>query len=168
MKGIQPFVAAGLSDSRLRSVCASGNLTGQRGERLREAAEEMGLDGIVSKRRDARYRSGTRSGWSKVKCAAWREANWGAGAADRTWQLAPWQRSRLRKRREARSQPGNDGIALDAPDASERIEPLALLAEGLAADCGCLVRHVGYRVQQKDQSPDLLCPELEQLWATPK
>jgi ATP-dependent DNA ligase len=44
-----------------------------------ETAEEMGLDGIVSKRRDARYRSGTRSGWIKVKYATWREANWERG-----------------------------------------------------------------------------------------
>jgi ATP-dependent DNA ligase len=35
----------------------------------------MKLVGIVSKRRDSKYRSGTRSGWIKVKAAAWREAN---------------------------------------------------------------------------------------------
>jgi bifunctional non-homologous end joining protein LigD len=49
------------------------------GERLLEVADEMGLEGIVSKRRDAPYRSGTHSGWVKVKCVAWREANWERG-----------------------------------------------------------------------------------------
>jgi ATP-dependent DNA ligase len=35
----------------------------------------MHLEGIVSKRRDAPYRSGKQCGWVKVKCATWREAN---------------------------------------------------------------------------------------------
>jgi ATP-dependent DNA ligase len=37
----------------------------------------MRLDGIVSKRRDAPYRSGKQCScsWVKVKCATWREAN---------------------------------------------------------------------------------------------
>jgi bifunctional non-homologous end joining protein LigD len=34
-----------------------------------------GLEGIVSKRWDAPYRSGLRSGWIKVKTATWRAAN---------------------------------------------------------------------------------------------
>jgi bifunctional non-homologous end joining protein LigD len=34
-----------------------------------------GLEGIVAKRRDAPYRSGTRSGWVKVKTSEWRAAN---------------------------------------------------------------------------------------------
>jgi ATP-dependent DNA ligase len=34
----------------------------------------MGLEGIVSKRRDFPYRSGP-ADWSKVKCLSWREAN---------------------------------------------------------------------------------------------
>jgi bifunctional non-homologous end joining protein LigD len=34
-----------------------------------------GLEGIVAKRKDAPYRSGTRSGWIKVKTAEWRAAN---------------------------------------------------------------------------------------------
>jgi bifunctional non-homologous end joining protein LigD len=45
------------------------------GERLLAIAEQMGLEGIVSKRRDAPYRSGPRSGWVKVKAASRREAN---------------------------------------------------------------------------------------------
>jgi bifunctional non-homologous end joining protein LigD len=35
----------------------------------------LGLEGIVAKRRDAPYRSGTRSGWIKVKTAEWKTAN---------------------------------------------------------------------------------------------
>jgi bifunctional non-homologous end joining protein LigD len=35
----------------------------------------MNLEGVVSKRRDAPYRSGRRSDWVKVKCDGWREAN---------------------------------------------------------------------------------------------
>ena len=35
----------------------------------------MGLEGIVSKRRDFPYRSGSQSDWIKVKCDGWREAN---------------------------------------------------------------------------------------------
>jgi bifunctional non-homologous end joining protein LigD len=34
-----------------------------------------GLEGIVCKRKDAPYRSGTRSGWIKVKTAEWKAAN---------------------------------------------------------------------------------------------
>jgi ATP-dependent DNA ligase len=33
------------------------------------------LEGVVSKRRNAPYRSGTTCGWIKVKTQAWREAN---------------------------------------------------------------------------------------------
>jgi bifunctional non-homologous end joining protein LigD len=42
---------------------------------LLAAADRMHLEGIVSKRRDAPYRSGKQCGWVKVKCATWREAN---------------------------------------------------------------------------------------------
>jgi bifunctional non-homologous end joining protein LigD len=34
-----------------------------------------GLESIVSKRRDSPYRSGTRSGWIKVKTSKWKAAN---------------------------------------------------------------------------------------------
>ena len=44
-------------------------------EKLLAAALELGLEGIVSKRRERPYRSGPNSGWVKVKTAAWREAN---------------------------------------------------------------------------------------------
>jgi bifunctional non-homologous end joining protein LigD len=35
----------------------------------------LGLEGIVAKRRDAPYRSGTRSRWIKVKTPEWKAAN---------------------------------------------------------------------------------------------
>jgi bifunctional non-homologous end joining protein LigD len=35
----------------------------------------LGLEGIVAKRNDAPHRSGTRSGWIKVKTPEWKEAN---------------------------------------------------------------------------------------------
>jgi bifunctional non-homologous end joining protein LigD len=45
------------------------------GATLLAAADRMGLEGIVSKKATASYRSGTQSGWIKVKCPSWREAN---------------------------------------------------------------------------------------------
>jgi bifunctional non-homologous end joining protein LigD len=45
------------------------------GQALLRAAEEHRLEGVVSKRRDAPYRSGDCRDWRKVKTAAWREAN---------------------------------------------------------------------------------------------
>lgn len=45
------------------------------GATVLEHACKLGLEGIVSKRSDAPYRSGTRPERAKVKCAAWREAN---------------------------------------------------------------------------------------------
>ena len=42
---------------------------------LLRAAEKHGLEGVVSKRRDAPYRSGVCRGWRKIKTMAWREAN---------------------------------------------------------------------------------------------
>ncbi len=45
------------------------------GDRLLAEAELTGLEGVVSKRRDAPYRSGPRCGWVKIKTAAWRAAN---------------------------------------------------------------------------------------------
>jgi len=45
------------------------------GQELLEAAERHGLEGVVSKRRSAPYRSGECRDWRKVKTLAWREAN---------------------------------------------------------------------------------------------
>ncbi len=43
--------------------------------KLLAACEKHGLEGIVCKLREDRYRSGKNSGWIKVKTAAWRAAN---------------------------------------------------------------------------------------------
>jgi bifunctional non-homologous end joining protein LigD len=43
--------------------------------RLLAAANKLGLEGIVSKRLDASYRSGRRPEWVKVKTESWRIAN---------------------------------------------------------------------------------------------
>jgi bifunctional non-homologous end joining protein LigD len=45
------------------------------GQKLLEAAERHGHEGVVSKRRDAPYRSGECGDWVKVKTTAWRSAN---------------------------------------------------------------------------------------------
>jgi ATP-dependent DNA ligase len=45
------------------------------GKKLLATAERMRLEGIVSKRRVAPYRSGECRDWRKVKTIAWREAN---------------------------------------------------------------------------------------------
>jgi bifunctional non-homologous end joining protein LigD len=42
---------------------------------LMAECERMGFEGIVSKRKDAPYRSGTRCGWIKTKCEGWKLAN---------------------------------------------------------------------------------------------
>lgn len=42
---------------------------------LLEACERLELEGIVSKRRGSRYRSGPAHTWLKVKTTAWRQAN---------------------------------------------------------------------------------------------
>ena len=45
------------------------------GQKLLEAAERHGLEGIVSKRRDTPYCSGACKDWVKVKTAQWKAAN---------------------------------------------------------------------------------------------
>ena len=45
------------------------------GKTVLEHACKLGLEGIVSKRSDTPYRSGTRPEWIKTKCPAWRKAN---------------------------------------------------------------------------------------------
>ena len=44
------------------------------GEKLLASCERMGLEGVVSKKKDAAYRSG-KGDWIKVKCDTWRKAN---------------------------------------------------------------------------------------------
>ena len=43
--------------------------------KLLATCERMGLEGIVSKRRDSSYRSGPTRNWLKVKTATWRAEN---------------------------------------------------------------------------------------------
>jgi bifunctional non-homologous end joining protein LigD len=43
--------------------------------RLLAAAHDLGLEGVVSKRCDAPYRSGRRPEWVKIKTDSWRRAN---------------------------------------------------------------------------------------------
>ena len=45
------------------------------GARLLAVAEQHGLEGIVSKRTTAPYRSGECRDWRKIKTVAWHEAN---------------------------------------------------------------------------------------------
>ena len=56
-----------------RTGCASPRF--RRRRKAPRPARRMGLEGIVSKRRDSPYRSGIKRDWIKVKCEAWREAN---------------------------------------------------------------------------------------------
>ena len=65
--------------NRWRNVCpscfdAEAEKAGFDGERLLAECERLCLEGIVSKRMDAPYRSG-KCDWVKVKTNAWREAN---------------------------------------------------------------------------------------------
>ena len=39
------------------------------------ACMDRGVEGVVSKRRDAPYRSGSRAEWVKIKCPGWSQAN---------------------------------------------------------------------------------------------
>jgi len=61
------------------------------GVKLLDAAEEHGLEGIVSKHKASTYRSGPSRDWVKAKTVAWRKAN-----RDR-WKA--FQRERQRNRR---------------------------------------------------------------------
>ena len=49
------------------------------GEALLEAGARLGLGGIVSKKRDAPYRSGSSHAWVTIKTSAWRHASRSAG-----------------------------------------------------------------------------------------
>jgi bifunctional non-homologous end joining protein LigD len=67
---------------RLERLVARSDLPGlnlvecfDEGEKLLEVAERMHLEGIVSKRRAAPYRSGECRDWVKVKTQSWRAAN---------------------------------------------------------------------------------------------
>jgi len=69
-KDLLMVLIMGAGDDRLRLSDGFDD-----GVELLAAAERMGLEGVVSKRSDAPYRSGTRCGWTKTKTQAWRNAN---------------------------------------------------------------------------------------------
>jgi bifunctional non-homologous end joining protein LigD len=55
------------------ALCYSEDFAGP--ARLLAAANNLGFEGIVSKRLDAPYRSGRRPEWVKIKTESWRIAN---------------------------------------------------------------------------------------------
>ena len=69
-KDLLMVLIMGAGDSRLRLSDGFDD-----GAKLLAAAERMGLEGVVSKRRDGAYRSGLRFCLTKTKTKAWREAN---------------------------------------------------------------------------------------------
>jgi bifunctional non-homologous end joining protein LigD len=69
-KDLLMVLIMGAGDDRLRFSDGFDD-----GVELLATAERMGLEGVVSKRRDGAYRSGLRCGWTKTKTKAWREAN---------------------------------------------------------------------------------------------
>ena len=62
------------------------------GEALLEAGARLGLGGIVSKKRDAPYRSGSSHAWITIKTRAWRDAKQERGKSSE----APGERTALR------------------------------------------------------------------------
>ena len=62
------------------------------GEALLAAGTRLGLGGIVSKKRDALYRSGPSHTWFTIKTGAWREAK----QERRQWSKAQTERTALR------------------------------------------------------------------------
>ena len=72
--GRKRVLAELLSGVGLNLIRFSEHIEGD-GATVLEHACKLGLEGIVSKRADAPYRSGTRPEWVKTKCDAWREAN---------------------------------------------------------------------------------------------
>jgi len=67
-------ILAGLVQ-RSKVVCLHLVASFPDGAKLLASAERLGLEGVVSKRRSARYQSGQCRNWRKVKTAAWRDAN---------------------------------------------------------------------------------------------
>jgi len=59
---------ADLLEGREDALWFSSHVQGEDGEALFRHACAMSLEGIVSKRTDTPYRSGSFSGWRKIKC----------------------------------------------------------------------------------------------------
>jgi bifunctional non-homologous end joining protein LigD len=74
LAGRKRVLAELLSGDGLNLIRYTEHLEGD-GATVLQHACKLRLEGIVSKRADAPYRSGTRPEWVKTKCDAWREAN---------------------------------------------------------------------------------------------
>jgi bifunctional non-homologous end joining protein LigD len=72
--GRKRVLAELLSGVGLRLIRFCEHIDGD-GATVLEHACRLGLEGIVSKRVDAPYRSGTRPEWVKTKCAEWHDAD---------------------------------------------------------------------------------------------
>jgi ATP-dependent DNA ligase len=57
------------------TTCSQALPLVKRREKLRDVLIHIDVEGVVSKRRNSPYLSGTRSGWVKVKSATWHAAN---------------------------------------------------------------------------------------------
>jgi hypothetical protein len=110
-KTIEPRGLGGLLDGAGGGIQLSEHLDGSHGPMIFDHACRLGLEGIVSKRRDRPYRSGRCSDWIKVKNpnapTATRLVEWpcrGRGSCPYpvpgapVWQsvLNPWRQSRFR------------------------------------------------------------------------
>jgi bifunctional non-homologous end joining protein LigD len=62
-----------IEKARVATLCHSETFSD--GEALLAECGKRGLEGIVAKHRAGIYRSGRSTGWIKVKCPSWREAN---------------------------------------------------------------------------------------------
>ena len=59
---------AALIDGQGDGLLFSGHVAGSEGEALFRHACALGLEGIVSKKAESRYRSGARPEWLKIRC----------------------------------------------------------------------------------------------------
>jgi bifunctional non-homologous end joining protein LigD len=73
--GEAPSVRAGPPGTLRPPGCLALSEPFDDGQALLRVAEQRGVERVVSKRRDAPYRSGECRDWLKVKTATWREAN---------------------------------------------------------------------------------------------
>ncbi len=62
---------AALIDGQVDALLFSGHVAGSQGEALFRHACAQGLEGIVSKKAESRYRSGPRPEWLKIKCSTY-------------------------------------------------------------------------------------------------
>ncbi len=109
---------------------------------LLTVVEAMGLEGIVSKRIDAPYRSGTRCGWIKVKTAAWKPIG-----QERQRRFTPPRWRDVKKR----NAPGLSGL----PEVGSSLRPRTASALGprLPLEPQVLGRRVGHTSDTKRNYP---------------